>query len=611
MNVVANSGTLKIYNGTLTTTAPKNAAINNNNGGVLYLNDIEIHGNGSRSTIYNYGGGTVYIDKNSYLKAYNDQRASIVNLANGTIYIYGGTIESTQKEGIDNAGNLIIGIEDGISNSESPIIQGIEYGIKTTTNISFYDGIIKGKTDYINDRTKITDKEENHQITTTIEDIASTTYTAAYLSVVEGKILVYFDTKGGELENTTLLLDVGDSVGILPIPTKGIYTFDGWYLDEEYNTRVLDNTIPDSNVTYYAKWSYNSSNEVVDFDATSDVMSEYYNKLSLWSNDESTFQNNMVDNFNDYSCQCTDNTCSTTGTVLCDKPKGYDTGVNGPVDVYLYDTYNNTKGNKVSYAKGTNGIIYNLIPDQVYYWELQSDSNIYGYVRFTNDRRIIDAGAIRNVRDLGGLSASYIDKEGNSVTGHTKYEKLFRGVKIGTNANNKTELTNLGINEEVDLRANSEISSSNDAKLDNFKAREIKHYQIDRATYLDNYTMTRNVVKEVMTDVVNGNSIYFHCRIGTDRTGTLAYILEGLLGVDEELRLEDYELSFFYGLINRHRYYSYDASSSVSKTEKFGYMRGFLNTNQSIYEWYMAGTDNEQEDIDLIDNFRKAMIEKD
>ena len=111
-----------------------------------------------------------------------------------------------------------------------------------------------------------------------------------------------------------------------------------------------------------------------------------------------------------------------------------------------------------------------------------------------------------------------------------------------------------------------------------------------------------------MKDVVNGKSIYFHCRIGADRTGTLAYILEGLLGVVDEERLQDYELTFFSGLINRHRYYSYDATSSVSKTEKFVYMYNFMKNNQEIYDWYMLGSTDVDEDNELINNFRTAMI---
>ena len=112
-----------------------------------------------------------------------------------------------------------------------------------------------------------------------------------------------------------------------------------------------------------------------------------------------------------------------------------------------------------------------------------------------------------------------------------------------------------------------------------------------------------------MQDIVAGENIYFHCRIGTDRTGTLAYILEGLLGVSDEEKLQDYELSFFYGLVNRTRYYAEDPNSSVSKTEKFVYMYNIIPDNNAIYEWYMEGTDDEQADKDLINSFRTKMID--
>ena len=41
--------------------------------------------------------------------------------------------------------------------------------------------------------------------------------------------------------------------------------------------------------------------------------------------------------------------------------------------------------------------------------------------------------------------------------------------------------------------------------------------------------------------------IDFHCIGGTDRTGTFAYLLEGLLGVEEEELIRDYEMSFIAG----------------------------------------------------------------
>ncbi|MBQ2639686.1 MAG: hypothetical protein IJF92_02870 [Bacilli bacterium] len=73
-------------------------------------------------------------------------------------------------------------------------------------------------------------------------------------------------------------------------------------------------------------------------------------------------------------------------------------------------------------------------------------------------------------------------------------------------------------------------------------------------------------------------------------------------------KLQDYELSYFYGLVNRHRFYSYDASSSVSKTQKFVYMKNLMPDNEEIYKWYMKGSTNEEEDNNLIEAFRMAMI---
>ena len=46
-----------------------------------------------------------------------------------------------------------------------------------------------------------------------------------------------------------------------------------------------------------------------------------------------------------------------------------------------------------------------------------------------------------------------------------------------------------------------------------------------------------------------GKPVYFHCIYGADRTGTLAFLLESLLGVGENELAKDYELtSFSYGL---------------------------------------------------------------
>lgn len=94
--------------------------------------------------------------------------------------------------------------------------------------------------------------------------------------------------------------------------------------------------------------------------------------------------------------------------------------------------------------------------------------------------------------------------------------------------------------------------------------------------------------------------IVFHCIGGTDRTGTLAYLLNGLLGVDKEDLIRDYEMSFISGGGVDARHYSWlmglvkavDALPGDTLAEK-------------IYGYYVSlgFTKNE------IDGFRARMLE--
>ena len=79
--------------------------------------------------------------------------------------------------------------------------------------------------------------------------------------------------------------------------------------------------------------------------------------------------------------------------------------------------------------------------------------------------------------------------------------------------------------------------------------------------------------------------------------------VKGTLMRDED-RYEDYELSFFFGEVDRNRYFETDNRIN----EKFVYMKGFIPTAQSIYDWFMEGSTDQEADNTLINNFRTAMI---
>ena len=454
--------------------------------------------------------------------------------------------------------------------------------------------------------------------------------------------LINFDPGSGNFTDPTdssRTVTVNDPLGTLPVPNPPTsnHTFVGWF-DESTSpaTQVTDLTVPTSGKTYVAHYSYQSSNTPVVFDVSNNATRGYQNLMDEWvpspvsitTFHEATPINNSTwgdtselseqeyweeirDNFIDNGCLIPSYSDAvkplnalpawTSGSVDCSKPDAYDTELGTALTVRL----NNAQGAVVSYAKADNGIIHNMIPGQTYYWEDQNDSTVYGYVTATskNGTRWVDTGTIRNVRDLGGLPVTYTDGNNQTVTGTVAYGRLFRGEKLEKAP--ATELTNLGITTEYNV--GDEYSS--DTHLTDYHLNQVVHYNFDynsgdENNSSSNYMKAWTAVTNIMTDIVNTNTtknIYFHCRVGADRTGTVAYLLEGLLGVPDEMRYEEYALTNLSGLYDRTRYYKLKASNNANK---FVYMMGYVQTTQDIYDWYMH---NPNASTSLIQSFRTAM----
>ena len=117
-----------------------------------------------------------------------------------------------------------------------------------------------------------------------------------------------------------------------------------------------------------------------------------------------------------------------------------------------------------------------------------------------------------------------------------------------------------------------------------------------------------------MSDVAyNDEKIYFHCTHGADRTGTIAYLIEALLGVDESDRITDYELTTLAGQSDRTRYYTKKASGATgfNANRKFVYMQNFVKTNQQVYDWFINNSieGEEDENIQLVIDFQNKVLE--
>ena len=626
-NVIKTKAKLEVKNGTIS--SAKNDALIDVEGSTSYLvlrEDITLISTGGRACVYNTGGNAL-IDGNASLTSNAEwtssmKRGTVQTLTSGVTTIKGGTIinnraSSSYAVAIE-LGTVTIGTEDGIYDIQNLIMQGETNGIYALVDYSLYDGMIKGKTAAVNDESKITGIETG---ATKVNDTDSG-YNRLYYTLPVSKYKVTLNANGGEVDPTYINVDAGDQVGTLPTPTRGLYTFDGWWTDYSGGTQVTSSYEPTENVEIIARWHYNSSTNLVSFNMNNNAIETYANYISSWKDlPQATFQANMMDNMNTNSCSKCDqpNSCNnpTSGT-LCDQSVGYNTGVSSDLKVYTSDETTKTKGSLVSYTTSSNGIIYNMIPGETYYWEAADDSTVYGIVKVNGYRRLIKS-PVRNVRDLGGLA---VDTDGDGTSdGRIKYGILFRGAQLSSNQSDATSLQKLGITRELDLRPNSEGKDKGQAVLPKYdidtpgsEQDVIMHnYLISYSTHPDYYTELRNTIKTVMNYVVeDDDSIFFHCTIGTDRTGTLAYFLEGLLGVSEEDRLEDYELSYYFGMTNRDRYHDNLQNSSINP--RFTTMYNTYNTNAKIYEWFMNENPNitqAEKDADeiLLSRFRQKMIE--
>ena len=84
--------------------------------------------------------------------------------------------------------------------------------------------------------------------------------------------IVTFNSNSSIVEESLKTVIYNQVVGELPIVTRDGYTFDGWYTEKENGTKINENTIIDSDITFYAHWIANQY--LVTYDANGGELSE-------------------------------------------------------------------------------------------------------------------------------------------------------------------------------------------------------------------------------------------------------------------------------------------------------------------------------------------------
>ena len=135
------------------------------------------------------------------------------------------------------------------------------------------------------------------------------------------------------------------------------------------------------------------------------------------------------------------------------------------------------------------------------------------------------------------------------------YHQDYDGNYCRINVNGTAAAGRLGIKANLDLRTAAEAlditASPLGEGIDYARFEEANAYYYDKFWNSDVYV---RALQWLIDELRLGKPVFFNCIYGADRTGTLAFILEALLGVGENQLSIDYELtSFSYGLENAPR----------------------------------------------------------
>lgn len=291
-----------------------------------------------------------------------------------------------------------------------------------------------------------------------------------------------------------------------------------------------------------------------------------------------------------------------------EKPLGYSLAIAQSGKLYLIDEETG-KGREESVSVGTY-VVYNLIPGHIYRYLLKSSSDITyetGRFKAIGDLRMIYMENCHNFRDMGGWSCD---------GGKTNYGLLLRGAQLETEQAvlattvDKKTIRDFGILYEFDLRDNEAVDRDTTDTSDDINsccaADYITYERISLAYHATAMNLTRSeyldtvkVLKTIMSNVVKGIPTYFHCAAGADRTGTIAVILEALLGFAQKDIDKDYELTSFYPYYERLR-------TNDSYKGQINYINTFSGSTfrDKCVDWALqAGIT-----LDEINAFRAAMI---
>ena len=162
-------------------------------------------------------------------------------------------------------------------------------------------------------------------------------------------------------------------------------------------------------------------------------------------------------------------------------------------------------------------------------------------------QRIVNVDGVSNVRDIGGYTV-----DGGAKV---KYGLVYRGARLNaiTDEGISTFTQDLGIKTELDVRYGTDGGKAVDLNGVRYKQLGMWAYtsilpdtcQPKTSGLFDERTI--DGIKGVFETIADPNNLpaYIHCTAGADRTGTICYLINGVLGVEYDDLVQDFELTSF------------------------------------------------------------------
>lgn len=163
-----------------------------------------------------------------------------------------------------------------------------------------------------------------------------------------------------------------------------------------------------------------------------------------------------------------------------------------------------------------------------------------GQFKTANTPRIISTEGVWNMRDIGGVK---------TLDGKTMKQGLvYRGVELDGAVYEKYCITETGaavLTGELGIKTEMDLREKKDGMKD-MLGDGVKHNYYATYAYVDSFVAVYSEsYRSLFSDLAKEENypVYIHCTYGKDRTGTVCFLLQLLLGVSEEDALREFEMS--------------------------------------------------------------------